>query len=1294
MLSPSAFILVVANFFEFSAERFAGDILVLRRALLPGAVCILGFLTACGRFGYQSHEEDASRPDMLLPSDAISADDAEVDAGADASVDLGVPAIVVAPTEGLRTSETGASDTFTVVLTTPPTSIVVVSLTSSDPSEGTPSPSAVAFTASNWNAAQTVTVTGINDSLPDGPVDYEIETAPAASSDPAYADMDADDVAVRNLDDETADVFVTPTTGLATGEDGTSDSFSVVLTRTPTADVTISLESSAPSEALVAPSSITFTTANWASPQDVTVTGVDDDVADGNASFTVTTSSVSSADVDYNGLDVDDVIGTNEDDETVGINVTPVSGLSTTEGGGNATFAISLQSRPGGPVQVPIASNDITEGNVGVAMVSFTTSNWNVAQMVTVTGIDDLVADGDQAYSVAIGPATSTDASYDTVVGPSVSLLNVDNETAGIDVDPLAGLTTSEAGGTAMISVTLRSEPTADVVLSATSTDLTEGVIAPASLTFTAGNWNVPQSFVVTGANDSILDGDIPYQAVVHVMSSSDTIYGALSDVHVSLTNIDDDTAGVTVSPTTGLVTTEGGGTATFSVVLNSQPADDVVFALSSDVLSEATVAPASVTFTNSNWSTPQIVTATGVDDFVVDGARVFHIVTGVTSSADPNFNGINPDDVAASNSDNDVVGVNVTPTSGLTTTESGGTATFTLALLSLPSADVSFSLVSGKPQEATVAPMSVTFTTANWSTPQTITLTGVDDLLDDGDISFAVGTSACVSADLTYDGFNPSDVNVTNLDNDTAAVTVTPTIGLTTTESGGTGTFTLVLTTQPGFDVTINLMSSNVAEGTVLPASVTFTNVNWSTPQTVTVTGVDDVPIDGSIAYSVVTSAGVSADLGYNGLAVADVSLINIDNEIPYLERVSVSTASAQANGDNYQSILSRDGRFVLFESLATSLVASSDTNGTWDVFLRDMVLSTTICVSVNSAGVLGNGQSHVGGFSPDNRYVAFYSDASNIVAGDTNGVTDLFLYDRNDATVSRVSLSTAGVQGNAASGSLVYFTDDGRYMIFGSFASNLVPGDTNGQFDTFMRDLQTNTTTRISFTSAGGELNGYAALGGISGDGRYFYFATNGTNAIPTDTNGVPDTFVRDLMTGTVVRASVDSAGMQGNADSYGGGNLSITQDGRYVVFMSQASNLVAGDTNGTWDIFVRDLLMNTTTRVNVSSGGAQAMGTTYNPLLSRDGSTVVFTSTASNLAATDTNGAWDIFARRLGTGITVALSVTAGPTTGNANSGQFGVVAVSDDGRFAAFHSYATDLVAGDTNGFRDIIRATIP
>ena len=223
---------------------------------------------------------------------------------------------------------------------------------------------------------------------------------------------------------------------------------------------------------------------------------------------------------------------------------------------------------------------------------------------------------------------------------------------------------------------------------------------------------------------------------------------------------------------------------------------------------------------------------------------------------------------------------IDVNPTSGLVTTEAGGTATFNVSISYAPTADVTFSLYSSNTLEGTINKDSLRFTSSNWNTPQTVTITGVDDAIADGNKNYTIVTGAAVSGDNHYNGVGSADVSVTNNDNDLGGFTVNPTTGLSTTEAGGSATFTVVLTGLPTANVTIGLSSSDTTEGTVSPASLTFTSANWNIPQTVTVTGVDDLLVDGDIAFQIVTAAADSTDAGYNGLNAVDVGVTNNDND------------------------------------------------------------------------------------------------------------------------------------------------------------------------------------------------------------------------------------------------------------------------------------------------------------------------------------------------------------------------------------------------------------------------------
>jgi len=404
--------------------------------------------------------------------------------------------------------------------------------------------------------------------------------------------------------------------------------------------------------------------------------------------------------------------------------------------------------------------------------------------------------------------------------------------------------------------------------------------------------------------------------------------------------------------------------------------------------------------------------------------------------------------------------------------------------------------------------------------------------------------------------------------------------------------------------------------------------------------------------------------------------------------ERVSVSSAGEQGDFGSDGGSISADGRYVAFGSGASNLVPA-DTNPEGDVFVHDRQTGETERVSVSSGGEQGNHVSFVSAISADGRYVAFMSYASNLVPGDTNGTFDIFVHNRQTGETEQVSVSSAGEQGNAQS-LHPFINADGRYVGFWSDAINLVPGDTNGTRDVFVHDRQTGETERVSVSSAGEQGNDWSSDCSISADGRYVTFASGASNLVPGDTNGTFDIFVRDRQTGETERVSVSSAGEQGNNSGslYAGSGGSISADGRYVAFMSGATNLVPGDSNGAYDIFVHDRQTRETERVSVSSTGEQGNEFSTDPHISADGRCVVFSSPASNLVPGDTNGGYyqyDVFVHDRQTRETERVSVSS--TGEEANYGAM-IPFVSADGRYVGFTSDATNLVPGDTNHWWDV------
>ena len=300
----------------------------------------------------------------------------------------------------------------------------------------------------------------------------------------------------------------------------------------------------------------------------------------------------------------------------------------------------------------------------------------------------------------------------------------------------------------------------------------------------------------------------------------------------------------------------------------------------------------------------------------------------------------------------------------------------------------------------------------------------------------------------------------------------------------------------------------------------------------------------------------------------------------------------------------VSADGRYVAYVS---------DADGVNDVLVRDNQNDTTTRVSVDSTGNRANATTPLPqpAISGDGRFVAFVSNATNLVAGDSNNVADIFVHDRQTGVTTRVSINSSGGEANAASSDPA-ISADGRYVAFVSAANNLVAGDTNGVGDIFVYDRQTRATTRVSVSSAANQGNADSVTPSLSADGRYVAFASQASNLVTGDTNRTSDVFVRDRQTGATTRVSVGSSGTQGNNSSR---EPSFSADGRFVAFTSQAGNLVTGDTNGIADVFVYDRQTANTTRVSVDSEGNQWNSDSDSPSISGDGRFVAFRNNPSS-------------------------------------------------------------------------------
>ena len=385
-------------------------------------------------------------------------------------------------------------------------------------------------------------------------------------------------------------------------------------------------------------------------------------------------------------------------------------------------------------------------------------------------------------------------------------------------------------------------------------------------------------------------------------------------------------------------------------------------------------------------------------------------------------------------------------------------------------------------------------------------------------------------------------------------------------------------------------------------------------------------------------------------------------------IQRISVSSDGIQANGQSGSSSISDDGRFISFESNATNLVAN-DFNGQTDTFIYDRLNNTVELITIAPDGTQANGSSSSGDLSGDGRYLTFGSFASNLVPNDINNQRDIFVYDRLNKTTELVTIANNGTQANGFSLFSV-ISDDGNYIAYESTADNLVAGDTNGLGDIFLFDRLNQTTERINVAANGTQANGVTTLGSISDDGNYITFTSDADNLVANDTNGKSDIFVYDRLNQTV--ELISQAATLGNGDSTSG---VISGDGSFVVYQSDADNLVTGDTNGKTDIFVYDRLNQTTELVDVAADGTQSNGNSYNPTISDDGKVITFLSEANNLVTGTTDPGFNVFIRD-------RLEQTT--SRFNADS----LATLSGDAQSLVLTSSLSDLVANDTNDTGDV------
>jgi len=371
--------------------------------------------------------------------------------------------------------------------------------------------------------------------------------------------------------------------------------------------------------------------------------------------------------------------------------------------------------------------------------------------------------------------------------------------------------------------------------------------------------------------------------------------------------------------------------------------------------------------------------------------------------------------------------------------------------------------------------------------------------------------------------------------------------------------------------------------------------------------------------------------------------------------------------------------GRFVLFHS-EQGFIVPGDTNGFSDIFMRDRQAGTLEVLSKPAGGGQANGDSSFADMSGDARWVVFHSSASNLVAGDTNGKWDVFLLDRNTGDIELISQTADGTLGDGSSFH-ASVSDDGRYVAFHSLASNLSSIDTDADADIYVKDRQTGALELITKSTTGGAADGRAFVPDLSADGRYVAFESESTNLIAGDTNAKWDVFLADRQTGTIERVSLSAELGNGDNNSF---LPQISADGRYVAFESFAENLIFGDTNGVADVYIYDRTFQQTERMSVPyQVGADSTDRSLGVSITDDGQKAVFQSWAGNLVPGDTNQVLDVFMYTLGDTAPIRIS----ELNGVGGNGPSELPTISGDGSTVVFESLASNLGPADDDGFWD-------
>lgn len=770
-----------------------------------------------------------------------------------------------------ETSESGQSTSVSVRLKSAPSAGVVLRLVSENPDEGAVSPDLLTFTPDNWHRWQRVRVIGEDDDIADGDRPYRIMARSIRSNDKSYQGFESEGIDLINRNNDIPGVEIAAPT-LVTHEKGESARLDVRLSSQPTDSVMLSLSSSNSGEGDISPHQLLFNAENWNQTQSVRVFGKDDPVADGDQPFEVLISTRQSADQSYARLAHQIRSFTNIDDDSAGIRITNRNGM-TTEGGGVSKIGLALQSKPIDDVVLRFESSNPEEGRVMLRSIKFSEEDWYLEKTLAVEGVDDAQLDGDQPYRILIARPDSADPEYARIEAEYVSMINRDNESAGLTIDRDSDIV-DETGTSADIHLRLNARPAAQVIVSISSDDCSELAVAPEKIEFQAHEWNKARKVVVKGVADGLVDGDQTVALSLSV-SSEDKVF-QVNPVKISFMNRDINSCQI-ITRIERKQTAEWGEKALLRIKLNADPEGEVQLVIESEDTGEGSVTPGSLTFDRSNWQTYQHVEIIGVDDDQQDGDQTYRVVSRQQNQS-PAAVKIEPAYMMMKNLDDDRAGLTVKVLSR-EVEESEASKVFSIALNSEPSSSVVFIFSSTDDTEGEMIDHHAAFFPDNWNQEQIIQVQGVEDFEMDGPQTFQIISEGAISKDKNYGGMRFAPIEMSCYDTDHPGFVLGPLQG-EVTEEGGQAFFDLKLATIPKQAVKIALFSDDTAEGLVSPENLTFTEENWNKGHKITVTGVDDNEKDGNANFSISFSPSISRDEAYTHLQPEPVWVRNSDTK------------------------------------------------------------------------------------------------------------------------------------------------------------------------------------------------------------------------------------------------------------------------------------------------------------------------------------------------------------------------------------------------------------------------------